>query len=158
MQEELFVELRQLRQVVNLYFHLVLQDKIKKKDYVLARQVYLKLIDTYYQDKENKPSLLTMCSMMGLANIHSIHQMRISANTLPDLDKHFNILKHYIVEDKDKFTNEQIKQMLIDGKLTLTDVIDATIDVNNLIGVGLISLSDGIDKYIMTKIKRHEEI
>ena len=45
-------------------------------------------------------------------------------------------------------TRQAIIQLLIDNDLTLTDVIDAVIEVNGFIGVGLITLGDQIQQYI----------
>ena len=45
-------------------------------------------------------------------------------------------------------TEAEIINLLINKQLTLTAVIDAVIKVNGIIGVGLISLSDGITIYI----------
>ena len=157
MNDEHFVELRKLRNVVNLYFNLTLQDRTKKKEYVLARRIYLKLIDTYYQDKDDKPTSSLLCSMMGLSDINSITHMRSYAKPLPNFEQHFNILKHYVVEEDDKLTKDVIKQLLIDGKLTLTDVIDSVIDLNRLIGVGLISLGQGLNDYCKSKIVIRDE-
>tara|TARA_R110002020_G_scaffold221850_1_gene430039 strand:+ start:539 stop:721 length:183 start_codon:yes stop_codon:yes gene_type:complete len=42
----------------------------------------------------------------------------------------------------------QIKEAITNGDLVLTDVIDAVIDINGIIGVGLITLGDDIQKYI----------
>lgn len=42
----------------------------------------------------------------------------------------------------------QIKEAITNGDLVLTDVIDAVIDLNGIIGVGLITLGDDIQKYI----------
>lgn len=42
----------------------------------------------------------------------------------------------------------QIKEAITNGDLVLTDVIDAIIDINGIIGVGLITLGDDIQKYI----------
>jgi hypothetical protein len=45
-------------------------------------------------------------------------------------------------------TQETIIQMLGDEQFTLTDVIDAVIDLNGIVGVGLITLGDQIQSYI----------
>ena len=45
-------------------------------------------------------------------------------------------------------THETIVQMLKDEQLTLTDVIDAVIDLNGIVGVGLITLGDQMQSYI----------
>lgn len=43
---------------------------------------------------------------------------------------------------------QQIIKLLKDGELTLTDVIDAVIELNGIIGVGLITLGDDMGQYI----------
>lgn len=52
-----------------------------------------------------------------------------------------------------KWTQKQIIQALKDGRLTLTDVIDAVIATNGIIGVGLITLGDSLKEYCYNKIK-----
>jgi len=47
-----------------------------------------------------------------------------------------------------KLTDEQIRQMILAGQIELTDVIDAVIDLNGIIGVGLIRLADDVSDYI----------
>ena len=41
-----------------------------------------------------------------------------------------------------------IKELLLSREITLHDVIDAYIDLTGTIGVGLISLGDGVQQYI----------
>ncbi len=50
--------------------------------------------------------------------------------------------------DKDK-----IKKLVNEEGLTITDLIDVVIELNGIIGVGLISLGDGLQKYTHNKIK-----
>jgi len=47
-----------------------------------------------------------------------------------------------------KLTDEQIRQMILAGQIELTDVIDAVINLNGIIGVGLIELADYVSDYI----------
>lgn len=49
---------------------------------------------------------------------------------------------------KPVLTKEEIKELLIAERLTLTDVIDAVIEINGIIGVGLITLSDRVSRHI----------
>ena len=44
-------------------------------------------------------------------------------------------------------TNEEIRKEVMDGNLTVTDVIDVVVEVNGLIGVGLITLGDDLKEY-----------
>ena len=41
-----------------------------------------------------------------------------------------------------------VKELLLSREITLHDVIDAYIDITGTIGVGLISLGDGVQQYI----------
>lgn len=43
--------------------------------------------------------------------------------------------------------NDVIRRQLIDGDFTLTDVIDQIIEMNGIIGVGLITLGDALQTY-----------
>lgn len=45
-------------------------------------------------------------------------------------------------------TTKEIQKALKAGKFTLTDVIDAFIELNGIIGVGRITLADDIRDYI----------
>ena len=47
---------------------------------------------------------------------------------------------------------KEIKQALREGKLTLAEVIDAVIEINGIIGVGLISLAEDVSRHITSKI------
>ena len=47
-----------------------------------------------------------------------------------------------------QYSGEEIQELLNPGAFTLTDVIDAVIEVNAIIGVGLISLGEDIELYI----------
>lgn len=47
---------------------------------------------------------------------------------------------------------EQIKKLILKNDLTITDVIDAAIELNAIIGVGLVSLGSGLNEYCLSKI------
>lgn len=47
----------------------------------------------------------------------------------------------------------EVKKLILDKELTVTDVIDAVIEMNGLIGVGIITFSESLNKYCMDKIK-----
>jgi len=44
-------------------------------------------------------------------------------------------------------TKEEIKKQILDGKLTITDVIDVVVEINGIIGVGLITLGNQLKEY-----------
>ena len=46
-----------------------------------------------------------------------------------------------------------IKKLVEEGGLTITDVIDVVIEINGFIGVGLITLSEQLSSYVESKIK-----
>lgn len=48
---------------------------------------------------------------------------------------------------------EELVKLILDGEITITQVIDEVIEINGIIGVGLISLGDGLKKYCHDKIK-----
>ena len=56
--------------------------------------------------------------------------------------------------DTKQYSQADIQKLLRDGELTLTDVIDAVIEMNAIICVGLISLGEDIERYILSKINR----
>jgi hypothetical protein len=47
---------------------------------------------------------------------------------------------------------EDIKKLVLEDGLTITDVIDVVVELNGFIGVGLISLGDGLRDYCHNKI------
>lgn len=42
---------------------------------------------------------------------------------------------------------------LIEKGLTITDLIDVVIEYNGIIGVGLVTLSEGLEMYVLDKIQ-----
>ena len=46
----------------------------------------------------------------------------------------------------------ELTKLVESEEVTLTDVIDIVIELNGIIGVGLISLGEGLDKYVKDKI------
>ena len=48
---------------------------------------------------------------------------------------------------------EDIKKLVLEEGLTITDVIDVVIELNGFIGVGLISLGDQLKTYVYSKIR-----
>ena len=51
---------------------------------------------------------------------------------------------------------EEIKRLIHEKGLTITDVIDAVVEINGIVGVGFISLGDGLKEYCTKKIKKKE--
>jgi hypothetical protein len=52
----------------------------------------------------------------------------------------------------------ELTKLLASEEITLTDVIDAAIEINGIIGVGLISLGEDLEKYVASKIRRGERV
>jgi hypothetical protein len=51
---------------------------------------------------------------------------------------------------------EVIKKLVIEDGLTITSLIDTVIELNGIIGVGLISLGNDLNDYCITKSKTNE--
>jgi hypothetical protein len=49
---------------------------------------------------------------------------------------------------------EEIKRLVIKKGLTITDLIDVVVDLNGIIGVGLVTLGKNLDEYCKSKIKK----
>lgn len=49
-------------------------------------------------------------------------------------------------------TKEEIKKLVLKQGSTITDLIDVVIEMNGFIGVGLITLGDGLKEYCYNKI------
>jgi hypothetical protein len=56
------------------------------------------------------------------------------------------------ITNADSITDEQVKKLILNSSLSITQVIDSIIDVNGIIGVGLISLGDNLKNYVYGKI------
>lgn len=54
-----------------------------------------------------------------------------------------------------QITRDEIKQLILERGLTLSDVIDSVIELNGYIGVGLITLGQQLDKYCKDKINKN---
>jgi hypothetical protein len=52
---------------------------------------------------------------------------------------------------------EKLIALLVAEEITLTNVIDAVLEINGLIGVGLISLADDVGKYIIESRKGYRQ-
>ena len=148
----LYFDLRRIRGVVNYYFNLNLEEKIRDSNHVMARLVFVKLVDVYYKDKKDKPLHKDILLAANLSENRRIPQLLREFDVYPAILQHYDILKHYVVDSEGAYTKEQIKKMLIDGQLTLTGVLDATIELNNLVGIGLVSLGQGLNDYCKGKI------
>ena len=48
---------------------------------------------------------------------------------------------------------KEIKRLVLEEGLLITDLIDVVIEINGFIGVGLISLGADLNNYITSKIK-----
>ena len=51
-------------------------------------------------------------------------------------------------------TNSEIIKLLDDNKITLDDVIDAVIDANCIIGVGLITFGEQLEKHVQAHLDK----
>lgn len=58
----------------------------------------------------------------------------------------------------EKITKEEIKNLILERGLTVTDVIDVVIDLNGIVGVGFISFAESISEYIRETPKRRSWI
>jgi len=57
----------------------------------------------------------------------------------------------------EEITPEEIKTLIMEKGLTLDKLIDVVVDINGIVGVGLISLGDGLKKYTYSKAERHSQ-
>ena len=51
-------------------------------------------------------------------------------------------------------TKQELTELVKSEQVTVTDVIDIVIELNGFVGVGLISLGEDIEKYIVGKISK----
>ena len=51
---------------------------------------------------------------------------------------------------------EEIKRLILEEGLNITDLIDIVIEINGFIGVGLITLGDGLKEYCYNKIDKRQ--
>lgn len=57
-------------------------------------------------------------------------------------------------ETEDTMKKEEVEKLILEKGLTLADVIDVVIELNGVIGVGLITLAEEISDYIRETPKR----
>lgn len=69
-------------------------------------------------------------------------------------DELFDYFKKLIDKErnKSKIDKEELKKLVLNRGLTLTDLIDVVIELNAIIGVGLITLGDNLSDYCKSKI------
>ncbi len=53
-----------------------------------------------------------------------------------------------------KMSSEEIRRLVLNEGLTITDLIDEVVQMNGFIGVGLIRLADELKEYIESKISK----
>lgn len=53
-------------------------------------------------------------------------------------------------------TKKEIERLIIEEDLVITDVIDVVINLNDMIGVGLITLGDNLKEYCYNKIDKRQ--
>ena len=81
-----------------------------------------------------------------------------------DVDKTIKVLYDYEYNEAgiettgpqpedEPITHEEIKDLILNRGLELDKVIDAVIEINGFIGVGLITLGDSLKEYVHNKIK-----
>ena len=49
---------------------------------------------------------------------------------------------------------EEIKRLVLEEGLTITDLIDVVAELNGFVGVGMISLGDELNEYTKSKITK----
>lgn len=52
---------------------------------------------------------------------------------------------------------KDIEKLVLEKGLTITDLIDVVVELNGIVGVGLISLGDGLKDHCLKKIPKREE-
>jgi hypothetical protein len=66
--------------------------------------------------------------------------------------------KSLALADAIKKSNQyKIEQLMIDNDLSLIDVVDAVIEANGIIGVGLITLGDQLQEHCRNKIRTQHD-
>ena len=50
---------------------------------------------------------------------------------------------------------EEIKRLVLEEGLTITDLIDVVVEINAIIGVGLITLGEYLKEYTCNKISKY---
>ena len=64
-------------------------------------------------------------------------------------------MKAVTIIDNKEITTDQIKQLMIENNLTITKCIDVAIQLNGIVGVGLITLGDQLKEYTHNKIEKN---
>lgn len=137
----------------------VYQNTSRKQDVVEAKWLFIILVYYLFDNSNDKlshlkrPSSADVAFQLGCSE-DNIWRLRNKYVFNADALKKLNILKQVLSEYTNlKISKDTLKEMLVQEKFNLTDVIDCVIELNSLIGVGLITLSDGIKEYIINKNK-----
>jgi len=162
---EVSSNLLRIKNLVQEYYNISLNDKSKSLEITSAKWVFLQLVnDVYginkdfrripYADRHKVPSKTELCSIIGALGVETITNYFNIYTPTEQAKKDYILLRNYINDIiEGRYSQQQIKQMLIENELNLTDVIDAVIEINSLIGVGLISLGKSLEQYCRNKIK-----
>lgn len=54
-----------------------------------------------------------------------------------------------------KLEKEELKKLILEEKFTLADVIDNIVEINGIVGVGLITLGEQLKQYCLNKIDKN---
>jgi uncharacterized Fe-S cluster-containing MiaB family protein len=54
-----------------------------------------------------------------------------------------------------KLEKEELKKLILEEKFTLADVVDTVVEINGIIGVGLITLGEQLRQYCLNKIDKN---
>jgi len=138
----------------------VYQNSSREIKVVDAKWLFLKIVDFVFLHPNanlkhlKKPTLNELAYQLGYIDTSGVTKLRKYSPADKDSKRKLEILKELLIEYTNiKISKQQLKELLIQNKFTLTDVIDCVIELNGLIGVGLITLSEGIDEYIRNKNK-----
>jgi hypothetical protein len=117
----------------------MLKNELEARNYVIA-------------DLKNIPALITQknpfeLSKDRIAKREDFKAAQIEAEKTSPL----------FIANGTEISQDQIKKLILNNGLDLAKLIDAVIDLNGFIGVGLISLGDSLQKYCHNKIKPQGE-
>lgn len=139
----------------------VYQNTSRKQSVVNAKWLFVKVVYHLFENKGeklllvNKPTQTELAFELGYNTISSIYFLLYEYHPVGNkVYEQLSILKNLFIEYTNlKISKERLKEMLLEEKFTLTDVIDEVIEINALIGVGIITLGNGLKEYCYNKTK-----
>ena len=142
----------------------VYQNYSSKWKIVDAKWLFVKIVHFLFENRGEelihlkKPTHVDLAFQLGYKDSRSIRNLLNNYSPVDkNIDKKLQIIKDMVIEYTDiKISKEGLRKLIMDGKFTLTDVIDEVIEINGLVGVGILTLGDNLKQYCYNKTENEK--